>query len=369
MFFGYSGNSRFPLSRPLFFVLFWAFWCLAFPLHGSANPKPSSNGKEASLVHAQHILVEAIALTERGRRDGSGLQETVNRRLEQFGFHSVASSKNPHDVILRVKCEERKTWTGPNKFRGDRHPRSAASRLWRGPACQISYRYHRVPSNWKREVRVSLEELEKTGKMPKGTKKGDLALEALQHQLQGDDFPLYLAAEWGQTQRLMAHFKQPETGLEQRRLILQLLGPLPSPKVLPLLQTALEDPALADIAIVALGQQGEVAIPVLISLLDAQHSSEQVYLALQALGEIASHTQSPELYDQLVTMLDTDNPRIQTVAVRGLGKLGDQRAITPLEALSLKTWTNPSRDSEIQALRESLEWSLWQLKPSAHTAE
>ena len=57
---------------------------------------------------------------------------------------------------------------------------------------------------------------------------------------------------------------------------------------------------------------------------------------------------------------------MQTVAVRGLGKLADQKAITPLETLNLEAWSNPSTHADIHALREALNWSLWQLNPDTH---
>ena len=91
--------------------------------------------------------------------------------------------------------------------------------------------------------------------------------------------------------------------------------------------------------------------------------------AIGALGEIATHNKTPALFDQLVPLLEDENTRIQTLTVKGLGKLGDRRAIPPLEALNLKTWTNTSTDPDIKELRETLNWSLWQLNPDAHTGE
>jgi hypothetical protein len=328
--------------------------------------QPGEHHPVHPLVTAQVLLVESIALTERGLQDSSTIMKTVTEKLSKAGFTVVSSPDHPHDAVVRVKCEERQTWTGPSKLRNTSP--APTSRLWKGPACHISYRHEGQSPNWSWDVRTPFEHPEEAAKDAGTTDSGTFALQALQAQLAQDDFPLYLAAEWGQSDRLIRLFQQ-ETERDRRLLILQLLGPLPSPTVLATLQKAVEDPALAITAITALGEQGEAGIPILASILEGHSPTPQHLAAIQALGNIATHSQAPALFDQFVRLLNSEDPRVQTMATRGLGKLGDRRAITPLKTLSLKAWTDPSTHPDMQALREAVSWSLWQLTPSAHSED
>ena len=359
----------FPQSFSYATIILGMWLWIEIPVTISAAPQPVTSTQVVSLERVQHVHIEALALTERGLQDSSTLQQVVSERLAQAGFTPVQEINMPHDIIVRVKCEERKTWTGPSKHRKGGHPLSTASRLWKGPACSISYRHQDKTAHWNREVRTSFEEPRQAAKAAGATNAGLYALQALQTQLAQDEFPLYLAAEWRQADRLISLFQQATDQLDRRRLILQLLGPLTSPTVLSTIQKATQDPALTLTAISALGEQGEVAIPTLTRISDTPVNPEQRLTALQALGEIATHSKAPALYDQFVGLLQSKEPRIQTIAVRGLGKLGDQRAILPLETLNLQAWTNPSTHTDIQALREALNWTLWQLNPAAHTSE
>ena len=356
-----------PFSCVKILMRIWLWLVISAPIISFFSPWTEVHA--ASLAQAQRVLVETVALTERGIQDSTVLQQTVSKRLAQTGFDPVQTPTDPHDVMVRVKCEERKSWSGPSKHRGRSHLRSAASRLWKGPACQISYRYNGHTPYWKWEVRTSFEKPDQAAKAAGVTRPGLFALQALNSQLASNDFPLYLAAEWGQSDRLISLFNQSMDDLERRRLILQLLGPLPSPACLATLQAAMKEPDLASTAISAMGKQGEVAIPTLTSTLETSANPDLHLAAIQALGEIATHSKAPALFDQFLVLLKSEDPRVQTVAVHGLGKLGDQDAIDPLEELNVQAWTNPSNDPDMQALREALNWSLWQLNPSAHFGE
>lgn len=359
-------NSIFPQSFPFATIILGLWVGIGMPVTLSAGSPPVTNSSAVPLEQVQHVFIETLALTERGLQDSAALHQVVSERLAQAGFTPVSDVNTPHDIMVRVKCEERKTWTGPSKHRKGSHPSASASRLWKGPACHISYRYQGKPALWSWEVRTSFEEPGKAAKATGATNSGMYALQELQTQLAQDAFPLYLAAEWGQTDRLIHLFQQATDQLDRRRLILQLLGPLTSPTVLTTIQQATQDPALALTAIAALGDQGEVAIPSLVNILDTSASPEQQLAALKALGGIATHSANPRLYDVFIEQLQAQDPRMQTIAVRGLGKLGDLRAITPIETLNLQAWSNLSTDPESQALREALNWSLFQLDPASH---
>ena len=215
------------------------------------------------------------------------------------------------------------------------------------------------------EVRTSFEDPRQAAKAANATNSGSYALQELQAQLAKDVFPLYLAAEWRQTDRLIHLFEQTTNQLDHRRLILELLGPLISPAALLTIEEATRNPELAVTAITALGNQGEVGIPTLINILDSSEISEHRLAALKALGEIATHSTPPTLYDVFVKQLQAQDPRMQTIAVKGLGHLGDLRAVTPIETLNIQAWSNPSTHKDIQALREALNESLYSLDASA----
>ena len=340
-------------------------WVLGLSATVLAEAPPIPNNSAMPLAKIQQVLIETLALTERGLQDSTTLQQVVSERLAQAGFTPVSDAKMPHDVTLRVKCEEQKTWTGPSKHRKGSHPSASASRLWKGPACHISYNQQGQPALWSWEVRTTFEDPRDAAKAAGATNAGLYALQELQAQLAQDEFPLYLAAEWGQAERLIHLYQQATEHLDRRRLILQLLGSLNSPTALTTIEKATNNPELAMTAITALGDQGEVAIPLLVHLIDSSENPEHRLAALQALGEIATHSTPSILYDVFVKQLESQDPRMQAIAVRGLGSLGDLRAVTPIETLNIQAWSNPSTHADMQALREALNWSLYQLDAQA----
>jgi len=341
--------------------------CLGFPAVLIAQPPVQENPRLHPLADAQTLLIEGVALTERGIQDPTPLIQTVGEQMRQIGFTIVSQVDQPHDAVVRVKCEERKTWTGPSQHRITGP--ALTTRLWKGPACHVSYRYGDNRPNWSWEIRTVFEDSREAAQAAGAPNIGAFALNALNIRLQHDEFPLFLAAEWGQVERLVGLYRESPDQVDRQRTILELLGDLPSRQSLATLQEALKQPSLAPTALLALGQQGESGIPVLIDFLESSNSPEQRLAAIQGLASIAIHNHTPALYTQFTTLLESEDPRVQTEAVKGLGNLGDRRAIQPLKQLNLKAWTNPSTHPDMQALREMLTWSLWQLNPEAHTAE
>jgi hypothetical protein len=238
-------NSIFPQTFR-FATIIWGLWIgMGPPVILSAESPALTSTPANPLEQVQHVLIETIAITEKGVQNSAIFQQVVSERLAQAGFTPVHDINSPHDIIVRVKCEERKTWTGPSKHRKGSHPSALVSRLWKGPACHISYRYQGKPAIWSWEVRTSFEEPRKAAKAAGAANSGMYALQELQAQLAQNEFPLYLAAEWGQTDRLIQLFQQATDQLDRRHLILQLLGPLTSPTVLLTIQEATRDPDLA----------------------------------------------------------------------------------------------------------------------------
>ncbi|MBA3754648.1 MAG: HEAT repeat domain-containing protein, partial [Nitrospira sp.] len=75
--------------------------------------------QKARLERIQTVLVEAIALTDKGAGDADGIRGVVMRRLGDLGYAVSVDHGSPHDVLVRVKCEQRKTWEGTASAGGD----------------------------------------------------------------------------------------------------------------------------------------------------------------------------------------------------------------------------------------------------------
>ena len=327
--------------------------------------------EKAQLKEAQTIYVETIALTEKGLVKPDGIREVVDRRLEEMGYSVTHSSQDPRDVTVKIKCEERKTWAGVTTRGGDADRLFSHSRVWKGPACQVTYSLNEQVSGWRQEVRTNFENAIRAAKIAQVKDSGAYALTELTRQLEEDDFPLLLTAEWRQAERLMKLMNQPETDNHLRAKIIPLLGKTSDQSVLAPLTEALHDPALAPDAAIALGNLGEPAAETLLQLLESTQSPPLKVATVKGLGEIVTHSPNPTIMDALLTTLQKPNIElpVQTEIVKALGKLSNQRAVAPLEELNRKAWTNSSNDPGMKELREALSWSLWQLNPDPHSAE
>ena len=96
--------------------------------------------QKSQLEAIQTVWVKVLALTERGKGDGQPIQEIIKKRLKALDWQVVTTRDEPSDVMLMVKCEERKKWSGTTRAGGDADHADSPARLWRGPACHFSYR-------------------------------------------------------------------------------------------------------------------------------------------------------------------------------------------------------------------------------------
>ena len=117
-----------------------------------------SETQKAQLAHIQTVLVEVVALTDTGAGSPDGIREVVMRRMKEMGYVVIADPALPHDVVVRVKCEQRKTWEGTASAGGDNDLPDAPSRLWKGPACQVTYALGGMKIKWQKEVRTEFED-------------------------------------------------------------------------------------------------------------------------------------------------------------------------------------------------------------------
>src|SRR5690242_2637407 len=114
--------------------------------------------QKEQLSKANTVLVDTIAITDKGTVPSENLTETVTHRLEQAGYKTVTDPSQPHDVVVRVKCEQRKTWEGTTASGGDADLPDAPSRIWKGPACQLNYALGGMKVKWQKEVRTEFED-------------------------------------------------------------------------------------------------------------------------------------------------------------------------------------------------------------------
>ena len=114
--------------------------------------------QKAQLDKIQVVLVELLALTDKGGGDSGSLASVVSRRLSEIGYTVVQDTSEPHDAVVRVKCEQRKTWEGTTASGGDADLPDAPSRLWKGPACQLTYQLGGMKVKWQKEVRTEFED-------------------------------------------------------------------------------------------------------------------------------------------------------------------------------------------------------------------
>ena len=116
--------------------------------------------QKALLDKIQTLRIEAIALTDKGAVDAAPIAELVARRMGELGYTVVGEGGKPYDVVIKVKCEQRKTWEGTTASGGDADLPDAPSRLWKGPACQMTYLLGTLKVKWQKEVRTEFEDAE-----------------------------------------------------------------------------------------------------------------------------------------------------------------------------------------------------------------
>ncbi|MBM4124778.1 MAG: HEAT repeat domain-containing protein [Nitrospira sp.] len=316
------------------------------------------------LAKAQTVLVEVLALTDKGQGDQTALAEVVVRRLHEVGYTVVTEPARPHDVVLRVKCEQRKTWEGTATMGSDADLPDSPSRVWKGPACQLTYLLGNMKIKWQKEVRTDFEDAAEAAQKANAGDPGAHAMAALKNRLDQYDFPVLLTAEWGQADRLMKMLDAPGTNEIRKLRVIALLGDMLSHEALPQLKEALKDKDLAKQAAVALGNIGKDGIPILIDILKTSKQPDLQAAAAKGLGQVGALHGDPSIIPPLLEMLDAPgiDITVQTEIAWALGKLPDKRSVEPLFALDRKLQkirTDPP-DPQIKKLKEAVFWAIKQ---------
>src|SRR5574337_22963 len=106
------------------------------------------------LERIDRVLIDVLALSDKGPVDAGPLAEVVAGRMKEFGYTPVTDPTQPHDVELKIKCEQRKTWEGTTNMGSDADLPDSPSRVWKGPACQLTYLLDGKTTGWRNEVRT-----------------------------------------------------------------------------------------------------------------------------------------------------------------------------------------------------------------------
>lgn len=321
------------------------------------------------LKSTQTISLKVVALTEKGHVRPDPIADAVSQRLRTLGYTIIENSRDPHDIVLKVKCEERRTWVGITECGGDADQMDAPSRSWKGPACQVTYFMGKRRGRRQLEVRTDFENAMEAAKQANASDSGAFALEQLQKKLEIDDFPFDLTAQWRQTDRLLTILEDPDIDHHLQLTIISLLGRISESTSMDALQNALGDPTLATEATRSLGHLGERAKKTLLHLLETSETTSVRVAAAEGLGKIGARSGDTSLIPPLLAMMQKPDIdlAVQTEIVRTLGTVPDEQVLQPLEELNLKVWTIRSDDPQVSKLREAVVWSLQQVLPGAHT--
>lgn len=348
-------RPRFVIPALVVYLVFSLFhgYALAYREHFTQEQR-------TQLEKIQTILVDVITLTDQGDANPAPLSDVVAQRLHEVGYATVRDPATPHDAVFRVKCEQRKTWDGTTATGGDADLPDAPARLWKGPACQLTYLLGGIKIKWRKEVRTEFEDAVAAAQ---AADPGVYAMTKLQEALEAYEFPLLLAAEWGHADRLLKILDSPNTSQARKIKIMSLLGDMQADEALPKLKEALKDRDLAKQALVAMGNLGKEGIPLLV---DMMNSSPQVGIqaaAAKALGQIGGiHGDASVVLPLLAKLQDPKTDWIVLTEVAwSLGKIPDKRSIQPLYDLDKKLQAIRDPDNIIlKKLKEAVFWGIKQ---------
>jgi len=334
--------------------------------------------QKTQLENAKTVLVEVLALTEKGAYDASPLVATVKERLEEIGYTVTTDRSQPHDIEVKVKCEEQKTLTGTSPTGGDVELTDAPDRLWKGPACLLTYFLQQKDLQWKKEVRTTFSDARQAAQKAQAEDAGKFAMDHLNQRLTEYDFPVLLSAEWGQVDRLLKLLENPNTSKIRKVKILSVLSDLHAEEALPQLTKLLESTDLQQETINALTGAGADSIPLLIDLFQNSRQSGIRAEAAKALGHIAANTGDPRPIPPLVQYVSSILPQLKTSqdinfpllteVVWAIGKQRWESSLKPIRELQQKIWVIFDNSKEMADLREATSWTYKQLDLDGHVS-
>jgi hypothetical protein len=329
-----------------------------------ARRESMTQAQKDRLEKVQTVLVDMIVLTDDGQADRGPLTDTVVRRMQSLGYTVSTDPAQPHDVVLRVKCEQHKIWEGTAASGGDADVPDSPSRVWKGPACQLVYLLDGKKVDWHKEVRTDFLDAREAATAAKIDNAGAYAMSKLRERLEDYHFPTLLAAEWGQEQRLLKRLDDPAVPPALKAKIIHQLGEMFATEAAPRLIVALKDPdvGVAKSAAVALGNIGRKdSIAALIDLLKTGQPELQA-AAAKGLGQVGALHGDFIIIPPLLDALKSDSVAVKTEVAWALGKLPDKRAYEPVYSLYRSLQMAKDGDGEqMRKLKEAVNWSLKQI--------
>jgi hypothetical protein len=357
---------RYPFHIAVVAILVSSFVWSLLGSPGLAYREYFTQEQRAHLEKIQTIFVDVLTLTDKGATDSTPLIDTVAHRLAEVGYATVRNSGQAHDVVLRVKCEQRKTWEGTTATGGDADLPDAPSRLWKGPACQLTYLLGGMKIKWQKEVRAEFEDAAAAAQAAQAPDTGRYAMAKLQEALGKYEFPLLLAAEWGHSDRLLRLLDSPDTSQARKVKIMSLLGDMQADEAMPKLKEVLKDRDLAKQALAAIGNLGRDGIPLLVDMMNTSPQLEVQAASAKALGQIGGiHGDASVVLPLLAKLQDPKTDwTVLTEVAWSLGKIPDKRSIQPLYDLDKKIQAIRDPDNvTLKKLKEAVFWAIKQCDP------
>ena len=333
--------------------------------NGWARRESLSTAQKDRLRMIERVLPDVLAITDRGSVDATPLRDVIAARLSAVGYSIVLDPAQPHDVVFKVKCEQRKVWEGTMASGGDADLPDSPLRTWKGPACQLTYLLNGATTQWKKEVRTDFADSIKASAEANAGDPGAFALHTLRGRLEEYDFPVLVTADWGQEDRLVRLLQDSRTTPARKVRVIQSLGDIFSAKAVPDLQAALRDPdpEISKAAALALGNIGhQNSIAALVDMLNTGAADRKV-AAAKALGKAGALHGDASIIPPLLNALKTDDLVLKTEVVWALGQLPDRRAYEPLVELqrSLRNVRTSDRTSQEGKLWDAVLYALKQL--------
>lgn len=329
-----------------------------------------TNEQKSQMERIDRVLIDVIALSDQGPLDARPLADVVINRMKEFGYTAVTDPAQPHDADLKVKCEQHKTWEGTTTMGSDADLPDAPSRIWKGPACQLSYVLNGKKMAWRKEVRTEFDDPQAAAILAKAGDPTAYTMAKLKARLEEYDFPALITAEWGQEERLFRLYDDPKTPVVRKVKLATLFGELFSAKAVPRLLAGLNgtDRDIAKASALALGNIGQKnTIPTLIKTMKTG-PPELRATAAKALGIVGALHGDFSIVDPLLEALTTDDVAVKTEAAWALGKLPDKRAHEPLVTVQKSLYRIHENDADpnLVKLKEAVNWSIKQIDTWEH---
>jgi HEAT repeat protein len=227
----------------------------------------------------------------------------------------------------------------------------------------MTYLLGNLKINWQKEVRTEFEDAGQVAQSANAGDPGAYAMGKLRDVLETYEFPLLLAAEWGQPERLLKLLDRSDTPQARKFKIIALLGEMQADEAMPKLKKVLKDRDFAKQAIGAMGNLGKEGIPLLVDIMNTSPQLELQASAAKGLGQLGGMHGDASVVPPLLAKLEDPKTdwSVLTEVAWSLGKVGDKRAVQPLYALNKKLYAMRDPDNvQLKKLEEAVFWAIKQ---------